>query len=182
MRDAVRLKPGDPEAHNLLGAALNASGQAPEALREFRQALTLRPDYPNARLNLADALIAGREFPEAIENLRPLVAANPEDTLAMDRLAKALFAQGKALAAKGEWAQAEACDREVAAMPATARAGVGEEDIQTALAEALAEQGKFAEALKYYDRAILLDPTDEDLAKARMLAVRRLASQSSERH
>ena len=182
LRDAVRLNPRDPEAHNLLGAALNASGQAPEALREFRQALALRPDYPNAQLNLADALIARRQFAEAIANLRPLVTANPEDALAMDRLAKALFAQGKTLAAKGEWAQAEACDRELAAMPAVAREGVGEEAIQTALAEALAEQGKFAEALESYDRAILLDPTNEDLAKARMLTARRLGSQSSERH
>jgi len=176
LRDAVRLKPGDPEAHDLLGAALNASGQAPDALREFRQALALRPDYPNAQLNLADALIARREFSEAIANLRPLVAANPEDTLAMDRLAKALFAQGRALAAQGEWALAEACDRELAAMPSVAREGVGEGAIQTALAEALAEQGKFAEALEFYDRAILLDPTNEDLAKARMLTARRLAA------
>jgi len=176
--DAVRLNPQDPEARNLLGAALSATGRTGEAVEQFRRALALRTDYPNARLNLANALIKTGQLDEAIANLHQLAAAGPGDGLVRDRLAQALAAQGKVLSSKGQWGDAEACYRELL----TVTGGDAGAENRVALAETLAHQGKLAEALAEYDKALSIDSSNEDARAARELVVRRLAAQSGARN
>jgi tetratricopeptide (TPR) repeat protein len=54
----VELKPDDPSAHYNLGSALfDASGEASEALAQWREALRLAPDFVPA-LNRAARLLA----------------------------------------------------------------------------------------------------------------------------
>jgi tetratricopeptide (TPR) repeat protein len=55
-REALRLRPGFPEAANNLGAALERLGEKAEAISYYRMALGLRPDFPEARRHLNDAL------------------------------------------------------------------------------------------------------------------------------
>lgn len=52
-RQAVRLKPGEPRAHNNIGIALERLDRPSEAFRAYDQAIRLEPTYPAAWLNLA---------------------------------------------------------------------------------------------------------------------------------
>ena len=47
-REAVRLTPADPAAHNLLGLALIGERKVDDAIAEFRASLTLQPDNNDA--------------------------------------------------------------------------------------------------------------------------------------
>jgi protein O-mannosyl-transferase len=52
LRQAVRLRPHDPDAKMNLGAALLQQGNPAEAMECFEQAIRLRPDFVAARKNL----------------------------------------------------------------------------------------------------------------------------------
>src|SRR5262249_45984232 len=51
-REAVRLAPDAPNAHNDLAAALQANKRYDEAIAEYQEALRLYPEYPIAPPNL----------------------------------------------------------------------------------------------------------------------------------
>src|SRR5208337_5051876 len=53
LREAVRLKPRNYDAHIELGKAYAQLQRTEAAEREFRAAMTLRPDQPEAVYNLA---------------------------------------------------------------------------------------------------------------------------------
>jgi tetratricopeptide (TPR) repeat protein len=69
-REALRLKPDFPAAHNNLGAALRAQGRLAEAAAAYREAVRLKHDYPEAHCNLAAALRDQGRFREALASLR----------------------------------------------------------------------------------------------------------------
>jgi tetratricopeptide (TPR) repeat protein len=99
LENAVRLDPGRPDAHNMLGAALARVGRVSEAIEELRLALRERPDYANARLNLANALVRAGKFEEAVDDYRQVLAAAPNDQTvraAVETRARQLEAEGKA--------------------------------------------------------------------------------------
>ncbi|MGD1097329.1 MAG: tetratricopeptide repeat protein [Bryobacteraceae bacterium] len=89
LQTAANAEPRNPEARNLLGSALVASGRNTEAIEQFRLALKLRPDYENARLNLGRALLRAGKLDEAIEDCRQVIAVFPDDRLAQDCLQQA---------------------------------------------------------------------------------------------
>jgi tetratricopeptide (TPR) repeat protein len=76
---AVRLDPKQSQAHNLLAAALNQVGRAPEALTHFETAVELDPANVNARYNLVFALIKEGQFALAETHLRQVIVAVPKD-------------------------------------------------------------------------------------------------------
>lgn len=99
LENAVRLEPGRPDAHNMLGAALARVGRISEAIEELRLALRERPDYANARLNLANALVRAGKLDEAVDDYRQVLAAAPNDQTvraAVESRARQLEAEGKA--------------------------------------------------------------------------------------
>jgi tetratricopeptide (TPR) repeat protein/mono/diheme cytochrome c family protein len=99
LENAVRLDPGRPDAHNMLGAALARVGRVSEAIEELRLALRERPDYANARLNLANALLRAGKLDEAVDDYRQVLAAAPNDMTvraAVETRARQLEAEGKA--------------------------------------------------------------------------------------
>ena len=55
-REAIRIRPDYPDAHNNLGNALRNQGKLDQALVAFREALRLRPDYPEAYNNVGIVL------------------------------------------------------------------------------------------------------------------------------
>ncbi len=113
LEEAVRLDPGRPDAHNMLGSALARVGRIREALDEFRAALRERPDFANARLNLASALLRAGQFEEALADYRQVVAALPADQSARDAVANA----AQMMEDRGRTAEAEELRRVLAAAP-----------------------------------------------------------------
>ena len=59
-REAVRLEPGNPGAHNLLGIALASRGDAANAIAQFQEALRIKPNDPQVQGNLERALGSSR--------------------------------------------------------------------------------------------------------------------------
>jgi len=113
LEKAVRLEPGRPDAHNLLGAALARVGRVPEAIAQFRVALGQRPDYPNARLNLANALLRAGKLDEAIADYRQVLAESPNDQTAR----AAVESRARQLEAEGKTSEAAALRRALGEIP-----------------------------------------------------------------
>jgi len=102
LRAAVRLEADRPEAHNMLGLALAATGRNGEAMEQYALALRARPGYASARFNLATALAKAGNFDGAADNLRRVLADNPEDIAAKRRLSEVLTLRGNLLLHDGK--------------------------------------------------------------------------------
>ncbi|MEI9972195.1 MAG: tetratricopeptide repeat protein [Ignavibacteriota bacterium] len=102
LRDAVRIDANRPEAHNMLGLSLAATGRTVESIEQFAIALRLRPAYASARFNLATALARVGRVDDAIDNLRRILTDAPEDPAAKRRLAEALTLRGELLLRDGK--------------------------------------------------------------------------------
>ena len=72
LRDAIRLAPDMPAAHNNLGNALGRKGDKPGALEQFRTAVRLAPNAAQAQSNLGRMLLEHGEPDEAL-----CIAARP---------------------------------------------------------------------------------------------------------
>jgi Flp pilus assembly protein TadD len=57
-REALRLEPGNPTAHNVLGITLASNGHIDDAIAQFQQALQINPGDSQARANLERAMRA----------------------------------------------------------------------------------------------------------------------------
>jgi Flp pilus assembly protein TadD len=87
--EALRLRPGDGEAHYDLGMALGPLGRAAEAVAQLEEALRLMPGYPEIRVNIAAALLRspGHES-EASAQLEAYLRERPADEAARRMLAR----------------------------------------------------------------------------------------------
>ncbi len=81
LREAVRLKPDQPDAHNNLGNALSkVPGKSEEAIPEFEEALRLDPGMTEAHANLGWALVnAPGRLAEGIGHLELVLRANADN-------------------------------------------------------------------------------------------------------
>ncbi len=127
LQAAVRIDPARPEAHDMLGSALQALGRSVEATDQFWLSLRADPKYINARYDLANALARSGRFDQAIENFRQVASAFPDSARMQDQFG-----------------------------------------------ELLARSGKYSEALAQFDKALALDPANEDARKDREMALQHL--------
>jgi protein O-GlcNAc transferase len=74
---AIALRPGVPQFHNELGAALLDAGGVEEAKRAFMRAVYLLPRYCEALLNLANILKSGGNEQDADTCYRAVVKLQP---------------------------------------------------------------------------------------------------------
>ena len=88
-----------PEAHNMLGLALAATGRNSEAIAQYALALRERPAYASARFNLATALAKAGQVDEAVKICAACWPDNPADVTAKERLCEVLTLRGMLAAA-----------------------------------------------------------------------------------
>ena len=140
------------EAHYGLGMAHYARGEAAEALRALRRALALRPDFPKAHINTGVLLEEQGRLAEALDHFRRAVDLVPDDARALNNLVIALARAGRVDEARTvlEQAQAQQVD-----LPLARKTLVR---TLVALAQAQAEQGKWAAAVAFQQQAIALTP------------------------
>ncbi|MSU23037.1 MAG: tetratricopeptide repeat protein [Opitutus sp.] len=76
-RDAIRLKPDFPEAHQNLGNAYARLGRTDEALACYRECVRVKPDYAPGHYSLGLWLERNKQLPEALEAYREAVRLAP---------------------------------------------------------------------------------------------------------
>jgi serine/threonine protein kinase/tetratricopeptide (TPR) repeat protein len=77
-REAIRLKPDEPDWHRSLGGSLQSNGQLDEAIDEFREALRLKPDFSEAHESLGTALAMKGRMEEAVAEYQKSEACDPK--------------------------------------------------------------------------------------------------------
>jgi Flp pilus assembly protein TadD len=95
-RRALEANPGDGQAWNGLGLALETTGDTAAASAAYRQAVTHAPAFRGARFNYARTLVAAGRLDEAIVELERI--RTPED----DETPRYLFALSAALVRAGD--------------------------------------------------------------------------------
>ncbi len=96
LREAIRLDPRLPGAHNNLGIALQVLGELREATAEYRTAIGLDAGSYPARVNLGNLLFDRlHDYAGAAAEFREAVRLKPGDATLIGRLAKALEWDGR---------------------------------------------------------------------------------------
>ncbi|MBW4694264.1 MAG: FkbM family methyltransferase [Lyngbya sp. HA4199-MV5] len=178
-KQAIALKPHQPETHYNLGVILAQTGQLEDAIAHYRQVIALAPQYGAAHSNLATALYKQGKLDAAIAHYEQALAIDPTHVNAHNGLGVSLFRQGQVEAAIAHYEQAIALKPDSYSAynnlgTALQRQGKLEEataqyrqalDINPSYASAhdnlgtvLQEQGNVGEAIVYYRRALALDP------------------------
>lgn len=203
VRQAIRISPTYADAHNQLGLLLAAAGNVQEAEKSYRQALSLNPGLGAARSNLGKALAAQGDMQGATEEWTQAVAIDSGNLEALHNLGVALILQGKhgeaiqrfeagleqapnsslfiralawelATAPQSQWRDgpraAELSQRVYQAYPDQPRVA----DIRAA---ALAESGRFEEALQVALRAVQSAMAQNQSTLARQIQQRLLLYQ-----
>jgi serine/threonine protein kinase/tetratricopeptide (TPR) repeat protein len=105
-RDAIRITPDNPTAHQNLGYILHRQGKLDEAVAAYRQAIRLKPDDAVTHCNLGYALHAQGKKAEAIAAYRKAIDLKPAQAETHASLADALRSQGEFAAAVAEFYKA----------------------------------------------------------------------------
>jgi len=199
-QETIRLKPGFAEAHDNLGNALNVKGQITEAISQYREAIRLKPDYQDAYLNLTAILQRQGKADEAMAGLQKLLQANPSFAKARNTLATLLSQQGQTTSAIAQYREALRLDPEFidaannlawlyatcpdpAYQDGSEAVRLAEQAVQLSgkeadaslldtLAAALAEAGRFDEAVRTADRARQLASANHQFQLAEKIAER----------
>jgi tetratricopeptide (TPR) repeat protein len=142
---AVRYEPGFADAHFTLAEALRRTGRAGDALPEYAAVLKLNPAASQARFGYAMALVRLRRYTDARAWLTESVQLHPDQPGFPHALARVLAAAPDPRARDG--GQALMLMQSLAAQPLNA--AIGE-----TMGMALAELGRFSEAVDWQQRAI----------------------------
>ncbi len=144
-RSALAGNSDDPEALNVLAAALCAQGRAREGIAHLRRITEINPDAAHARANLATVLAATGDIDGAIENYGRALALEPARAEWAEQLARLLKLFGR-------YDDAERCAR------TALEAGAATPGLRQALANALFEQGRVDEAVAEARAALARNP------------------------
>ncbi|MET0791978.1 MAG: tetratricopeptide repeat protein [Polyangiaceae bacterium] len=148
-RNALRVRPEDPQIFTNLGAALADSGHLPEALTALREAARLRPQHPESQFNLASALEQARDPAAAVAAYREALRLRPGYTRVKRQLAWLLATTEDPQVRDGKAATALARSACAETVRAVARC-------QDTLAAAEAASGDFVNAATRAKRAAQL--------------------------
>src|SRR5947207_14067994 len=157
---ALKLNPGDEDAHYNLALAYAKKGDRQAAEQEYLEALRIYPDYSEAHNNLGNLLVADGKLEEAIEHFRAALKISPDSASAQNNL-------GNALARQGKVGEAIPCFREAARLKRDYL------EARNNLASAYLAQGRIDEAITEFTAILKLNPdftpAQRGLLKARQL-------------
>jgi tetratricopeptide (TPR) repeat protein len=144
LNKAFEIAPDSPDLNNTLGDILVERKQYQGAINAFEKTLKLNPDHPDARYNIGASLMRLRKYEAAEENLRKVLEDQPSHIGALQNLSLAL----KELDFQQE--SLETSERLLE---------VQESEIScNNHGTILKEMNRKEEALKYFERAIVLNP------------------------
>jgi tetratricopeptide (TPR) repeat protein len=179
----LETKPDDADAHFNLGNILRQKGSMDEAMIHFQKTLEIKPGYADAHINLGNILLQKGRVAEAIAQFQKALELNPDDANAQDNLANAFLREGNMAEAITHYQEAlrrqpsdPAIQNNMAWLLATcpeASLRDGRKAVELAqqadgltggknpvilhtLAAALAEAGRFSEAVEIAQRALQL--------------------------
>jgi tetratricopeptide (TPR) repeat protein len=199
-RTAVEAKPEFSDAQGNLGAALLQEGRLDEAIPHLQEAVAVKPQHGEAQSNLGIALLQRGRLEEAIAHLQQAVEISPKQAQNHLNLGNGFYLEGKTREALEHWHEGLRLDPNhvpllsqtawvLATCPqasirngpeavklaqrAVEAAGGKDPAILDTLAAALAEAGRFPEAIETTRQALALateqnaQPLAEEI-KARM--------------
>jgi tetratricopeptide (TPR) repeat protein len=151
-RSAVRLDPENAAAWNNLGALLLRSGNAQQAVVEFRHAVSLDPDSASSHCNLGAALMKTGALDEAASEAKKALAIDARYASAHYQLGQVMLELGNPDAAIAAWRRALEITPDYP-------------EASDSLATALRNRGELAAALNQWRKAIELRPDDVSLLR-----------------
>jgi tetratricopeptide (TPR) repeat protein len=143
--DALKARPLDVEAQNLLGLALTRQGHVEEGLVHFRQAIKLKPDFAKAHGNLGNALARLGRLEEAISQLQEAVRLKPDSMEGHYNLGIALCRNGR-------------LDQGIVELQETLKFNPNSAETHCGLGVAFAAKGRREEAVDHLKQALALRP------------------------
>jgi len=146
---ALQIQPDYAEAHYNLGNVFDQQGRLDEAITHYEKALHINPGYGLAHNNLGNALLKNGNFGEAITHFQKALQLEPADPSVQSNLAWLLAASPEASLRNGNKAVE-------LARQANGLTGGNNLRVLHTLAAALAEAGRFSEAVETAQRALQL--------------------------
>jgi tetratricopeptide (TPR) repeat protein len=159
---ALQIRPDDAAAHNSLGSALCQKGKSDEGISHFERALQTKPGFAAAHYNLGLALLQKGRASEAITHFQKALQIAPANPRIQNKLAWLLATSPEASLRNGNMAVE-------LAQQADALAGGKDPVILHTFAAALAEAGRFSEAVETAQRALRLAEAQSNDALAGQL-------------
>ena len=95
-RQLLTARPGNADAHNVLGVTLQALGRPEEAIESLRRAVELAPHAATIHANLGEILRQQGKTEEAAEALEEAVKLDPKNAQALNNVGISYFERGKA--------------------------------------------------------------------------------------
>jgi tetratricopeptide (TPR) repeat protein len=163
---ALQLNPKLERAHYRLANELLAGGDMAGAMEHYQSALILEPDHPEAHYELAVVLLGRNEVAEASRHYREAVRLRPDWVEALNNFAWLLATQPEARFRDGR----EAVELAARGVVLTQTNNAGALDT---LGAALAEAGRFPEAVKAAQSAARLAQASGAAQLAREIEARR---------
>ena len=94
-RQLIAARPGNADAHNVLGVTLQALGRNEEAIASLKRAIELAPEAASIHANLGEILRQQGKTEEAAEALEQAVKLDPNNGQAHNNLGITYFERGK---------------------------------------------------------------------------------------
>jgi protein O-mannosyl-transferase len=149
LQTAVSLRPDDAAAHNDLGTALLMKDRPDDAAAHFAKAVKLQPDLAQAHNNLGFISLRAGRAREAFQHFETVLRLQPDNARTLSHFAWVLSTWPDAAVRDGARAI-------LLAQRAREISGATDPVALYALAAALAESGRFPEAVSTAERAMQL--------------------------
>ncbi|MGP8200264.1 MAG: tetratricopeptide repeat protein [Limisphaerales bacterium] len=197
-QQTLHINPNYAEARLNLGVAFLAGGRVDDAITQYEAALHINPNYAEARVNLGNALAQKGKLDDAVTQYQLALQIRPDDEVAHVSLGIVLARAGRAGEAISHLQKAlqlKPADPEIQnnlawllatcpeaplrdgnkavelARQANALTGGGNPVVLHTLAAALAEAGRFSEALETAQRALALAAAQSNTRLAGQLQI-----------